>query len=375
MRKFISIILGILLIAGAVLVYKKLDASKKTKKTTTKTRHKIVVTQNVSTASIPIQITTSGILKAKQKIDLSSEVQGVLLSGGKSFKAGTLFYKGETILRINSDEHQANLRALKSKFYSALTAIMPDLQLDFPSEYNKWKAYLARFDMQKPLEKLPKTATDKEKYFITGRNILSSYYSVKNLEVRLSKYTIRAPFSGVLADALVNPGSLISPGQKLGEFINTAVYELEVTINSKYSELLEKGKKVNLYNLDHSKSWSGIVSRINPKIDVNTQSIKVYIELRDKTLKEGMYLEATLAGKTVSDAFELQRSLLVDEKNVYVVNDSVLALTPIKPIFFNEKTVVVQGLENGQKILKNPVPGAYNGMLVKVQSEVIENKK
>jgi len=38
----------------------------------------------------------------------------------------------------------------------------------------------------------------------------------------------------------------------------------------------------------------------------------------------------------------------------------------VSPIFFNEKTVIVQGLENGQKLVSKAVPGAYAGMEVKI---------
>jgi len=211
-------------------------------------------------------------------------------------------------------------------------------------------------------------SSDKEKYFVTGRKVLSSYYGVKNAEARLSKYTIRAPFSGVLSSTMVNTGSLIRPGQKMGTFVNTTTYELEVNINTQYGNLLQKGKKVNLQNIEHTKEYTGIVSRINPIVDVSTQTLKVYITLRDKTLKEGMYLEANLPVKSVENAFEVARNLVVNDTNLFVVQDTVLSLQIINPVFINEKTVIVQGLENGQKVLKQPIPGAYEGMTVKVKS-------
>ncbi len=364
MRKYISIVLGILLIAGAFVGYNKLANSKKEKKHVVKKIVKIAQTEKVLNTTIPLVITTSGTLKAKDKIDLFTEVQGILIRGNKNFKAGTYFSKGETMLRINSEEFSANLRAQKSNFYSVLTAMMPDLQLDFPDVYPKWQSYLANFDMQKSLAVLPETTSDKEKYFITGRKVLSSYYSVKNAEARLSKYRISAPFSGVLSDAMVNAGTLIRPGQKLGTFVNTSVYELEVNINTQYGDLLQKGKKVTLQNLAHTKEWTGIVSRINPIIDASTQTLKVYITLKDKSLKEGMYLEANLPVKSITDAYEVQRKLLVDDTKLFIVKDSILSLQTINPVFFKEKTVVVKGLTDGQLVVKQPIPGAYEGMKV-----------
>jgi len=367
MRKYISILLAILIILGAVFAYKKLANSKKEKKHFVKNSIKTVDTKSVKNKTIPIKITASGTLKAKEKIDLFTEVQGVILKGVKEFKPGVYYRKGETILRINNEEFSANIRSQKSNFYSVLTAMMPDLQLDFPEIYPKWQSYLSNFDIHKPLQKLPEMQSDKEKYFVTGRKILSSYYSVKNAEARLSKYRIKAPFSGVLSSTLVNVGALIRPGQKMGVFVNTSVYELEVNINSQYSAVLEKGKKVKLQNLDHTRQWTGQVSRINPIIDASTQTLKVYINLKDKDLKEGMYLEAELLVKSIENAIEVPRKLLVENSKLYVLKDSILNLKTIEPVFFNEKTVVVKGLENNEKLLVKTLPGAYEGM------HVIEN--
>jgi multidrug efflux pump subunit AcrA (membrane-fusion protein) len=376
MRQYISIFLGILLIAGAFMGYKKLANSKKERKHTVKKIAKIAQTQEVLNKTIPLVITTSGTLKAKDKIDLFSEVQGLLIRGNKEFEEGTFFNRGEIILRINSEEFSANLRAQKSNFYSVLTAMMPDLQLDFPEVYPKWQNYLSNFNMQENLAILPDMNSDKEKYFITGRKVLSSYYSVKNAEARLSKYHIRAPFSGVISSTMVNIGSLIRPGQKTGTLVNTSVYELEVNINTQYSNLLQKGKKVILKNLEHTKDYTGIVSRINPIVDASSQTLKVYITLKDNSLKEGMYLEANLPIKSVENAFEIARKLLVDDTKLFIVNDTLLSLQVVNPIFYNEKTVVVQGLENGQQVVKEPIPGAFEGMVVKthLKSQFSNNK-
>ena len=70
---------------------------------------KTVFTEIVNNKSIPIVITTNGNLVAKNKIELYSEVQGILETSSKEFKQGTFYSKGETIIKINSDEFYSNL--------------------------------------------------------------------------------------------------------------------------------------------------------------------------------------------------------------------------------------------------------------------------
>ncbi len=372
MRKIIFIVLAIALLGGSVFLAKHLIATKHKPKPVFNKIVKTVFTENVTNKTIPLIITSNGNLVAKNRIELYAEVQGVLENTHKEFKQGTSFKKGETILKINSDEFYTNLQIQKSNLYNALTAIMPDIKLDYPNEYQKWKLYLQNFDTYKTLQKLPKTNSEKEKFFISGRNIYTAYYNVKNLEVKLRKYVLTAPFSGIVTESLVNPGTLIRPGQKLGEFINPSVYEISISIKAKFQNFLQVGKPVKLYNLDKTKFWTGKVVRINGKVDTATQTIKVFIQVNGKDLKEGQYVEVALQAKAEKNAYVVPIKLLIDTNKLYIVKDSVLKLITITPVFENKNTMVIKGLTNGSKLLSKPVPGAYNGMLVKVFNE---NKK
>ena len=369
MRKTVIIIVSIIALIGAIFAGNKIANLSKKKKPTFNKIVKTVYTKKVENKSLPVTITTSGNLVAKNKIDLFAEVQGVLKPIGKDFKAGTEFYKGQTILALNSDEFYANLQSVKSAFFNSLTAIMPDIQLDYPNEYSNWQDYLSNFDINKSTPILPKTNSEKEKFFISGRGILTNYYNVKNLEAKLYKYTLKAPFSGILTEALVSQGTLVRAGQKLGEFIDTSVFELEVNVNEAYAHLLKKGNKVKVSNLNNTKKWNATIVRVNAKVDQSTQSIKAYLQLKGEDLRDGMYLNAELDTKEIENAIEISRKLLVDDSKVFIVNDTVLKLVKIDPIYFGNESVIIKGLENGTSILSKSLPGAYDGMLVKTINE------
>lgn len=366
MRKYISIIMGIILIAIsifiAVIFINKSDNKKPKIAKTTNT----VFVNVIKNKAVPIQINSTGSLVAKNRIEIYSEVQGVLNISEKDFKAGTFYAKDEIILSVNTDEYLANLRSLKSNFITSLLLIMPDIEVDFPLEYEKWLAYLSAFDIDKSLIELPITTSEREKFYITGKNIYTQYYNLKNLDIRLSKYTIRAPYNGVLTEALVTQGTLIRQGQKLGEFISSNRYELELAINSNFIDFINVGNPVKLNNIEKTKSWQGKVQRINGKIDQASQTFRVFIEVNADDLREGMYLEADLLAKSLTDAYEVDRKLLFEKDKLFAVKDSSLYLVQIIPVYFNEKTVIVKGLEDGTKLISKPVSGAFEGMKVKI---------
>lgn len=369
MRKGISIVLAVLLLVGSFFLAKYLIDSKQKPKPRFNKIVKTVFTETVKNKSTPILITANGNLVAKNKIEIYSEVQGILMPTSKDFRQGTSFRKGEIIIKINSDEFYANLQAQKSTLFNVLTAIMPDIRMDYPEEYIKWEKYINNFSINKPIAPLPLTSTDKEKFFISGRGILTTYFNVKNLEVKLAKYNLRAPFNGILTESLVNPGALVRSGQKLGEYINPSVYEISVSVKSEYRNLLQIGKNVELTNLEKTNSWVGKVVRINGKVDASTQTIKTFIQVSGKELKEGQYLEVVLEAKAQENAYEVSRKLLIDNSKLYVVKDTVLDLLNIVVAFENKNTVIVTGLPNGAQLLSKLVPGAHSGMLVKVYNK------
>ena len=365
MRKLILAILGVLFITGAIYGAKMIINSKsKIRKAPSKVI-KTVFVDTVKNTSIPIIIPANGNLVAKRRVEIYSEVQGIFKPGSKLFKPGEKYQKNEAFISINDTEYYANVQLAKSNLYNSIAAVLADLRLDFPEVFLKWEAYLKSYDLNKPTPKLPKMVSEKENYFITGRSIVSNYYTVKNLEQRLSKYTISAPFKGILTEALVTEGTLIRSNQKLGEFIDPSVYEMEVSLSKTFASLLDVGETVELNNLEHTKKYSGIVSRVNGSINSATQTIAVYIEIKNSSLKEGMYLEANLNAKKEKNAIEINRGLLLNENKIFIIRDSVLDMIDVKPVYFSDTKVVLKDIPDGTIILSSPFPGAYVGMIVK----------
>jgi len=265
------------------------------------------------------------------------------------------------------------VQSAKSELYNQIIAIMPDLRLDYPEVYPKWQKYLDEFDINGSVPPLPKTTTDKERYFINGRGIITAYFNIQNLQERLVKYRITAPFDGVLTEALVTEGTLVRNGQKLGEFIDPEVYELQVSLSKEYSDLLKVGESVMLMNNKGSKEYKGEVSRINARIDPTTQTVSVFVEVTDASLKEGMFLQADLDAKKEENAISIDRGLVNDKNEIFVVKDSVLLVMQVNPVYFSDKKAIIKGVPDGEVILSKQVAGAYNGMPVKIAEQEVSN--
>ena len=368
-RKIILSILGVLLIIASIFGAKAIIDSKEQPTSNIQKTVKTVFVDTIQNSAVTINIPANGNLVAKRRVELFAEVQGVFRYSAKAFKAGQVYQKGQTLLKIDAEEYEASVQSAKSDLYNQITAIMPDLRMDYPEVFPKWQEYLNKLDVNSSIPPLPEPANDKERYFINGRGINAAYYNIKNLEQRLGKYRITAPFTGVLTEALVTEGTLIRNGQKLGEFIDPEVYELQVSVGKQYADLLEVGENVQLTSNNETKEYQGKVSRINAKIDQATQTVSVFIEVEDESLKEGMYMQAVLDAREEENAIEIDRSLVNDSNEIFTVQDSVIKTLEVNPVYFSDKKAVIKGVPDGAVILSRQVSGAYNGMPVKVAQE------
>ena len=365
-RKFLSILSGIVVLLVTYFI-SNLIINKETESYNNNTNiiHS-VRTIEIENSSNPISVKVNGRLSSKYKVDLFSEVQGILNDNYKDFKVGQSYKKGESIIKINSKEFLATVKQNRSQLQNMIASVLPDIKLDFKSNYENWELYFKSFDVEKNTKSLPKSLSDKEKFYLVGKGLMAQYFKIKNLEERLSKYTISAPYDGTLIEAYSTEGSLVLPGQKLGTYINTNVFELELAIPSKYGNKLETGKEVlfrSTFNTEHT----GKIIRVNKSIDNNSQSIRLFVEFKSKKLKDGMYSEVNIPLGNIDDSFSLSRSLLINDSFIYYIKDNMtIGIFNVNPIFYDDETVIVKGLENGMNILKTYIPGVYDGMKVKI---------
>ncbi len=369
MRQIIISAIGLLIIAVGYFGMKKMGSREKPTPKKTPKSIPVAFSESVSNSTMPITITASGNLSARDRIEIYSEVQGIFDYSEKSFKPGIYYPAGAVLIKLNSDEHRANLKSQKSSLYNQVVGLLPDLKFDYPEAYDVWFSYVESFKLEAPLKKFPEPTTTKEKLFIANRNISTNWYMVKNLEERSAKYTITAPYDGILTEANIDKGVLVRPGQKLGEFINPNIYELEVAVNSAYASLLNVGNQVTLQDVEKTNTWKGKVSRVNSLVDPNTQTIQAYIRVNGSGLREGMYLEASLQTKNEKNTYTISRKLLVDNNKIYKINKDKLELIDADIVHFTENEAVLKDLPEGIEILSRVIPGAFDGMTVQRYKE------
>ncbi|MEM6720668.1 MAG: HlyD family efflux transporter periplasmic adaptor subunit [Bacteroidota bacterium] len=317
--------------------------------------------QIIQNANVQNYLPITGRVIPKNTTQLVAEVQGRIVRGSKDFKEGTSFTKGQTILRIDSGEFALNLEAEKSRFLNVLTSMMPDLKADYPDNYNNWLAYVTAYTTGEKLPELPKTKSASEKYFLTSRQVFSMFYNIKAQEERLDKFTLRAPYSGSVSVTLVDNGGLVSPGQPLGTFISDKNYEIESAVSLELAASLKIGQKIAFRSKGLDKTFTATVIRINNIVDTNTQNIPVFLQVKDASLRSGMYLEGEVPSNTFENAVNIPNSAINRDNTVYVLEKDVIKKQTVDILNAGTTNSTVNGLKNDMQLVltqfQNPISG------------------
>jgi len=327
---------------------------------------KFVQTSLVKNQSYLLDVNSLGRVNSSQSISVSSEVQGILISGSVKLKKGVSFKRGQVLFKVNNNDASLLLKARKSSYLTLLANSLPDIKIDFPEDYEVWKLFFDNVDMDRPIPPMPPIFESKLKTLLASRNILGEYYNIKADQVRLSKYYIVAPFNGTITDAFADIGSVVGPGTIVANIINSGSLEVECPVSPDEINLIKIGNEVRLSD-DQNHMWTGVVSRKGQYLNPNTQSIPVFIQLNkdNDQLYNGMYLTAQITGDSIPNVYEVpRRALIANEAQVYLEQDSALVKRPVDIVAFKAETVLIGGLENGVNVVTEPLLNVKDKMKV-----------
>ncbi len=364
----VSVIIGMALLLGGLMLSIKLARRlppKETAKIVSDTAAPEVRTKIVHLSSIEPTIATTGQAFAKNKVDIYADVNGTLLQGSNLFKVGVIYKKGEIILQLDKKEKQLSIDASKEEFYSLLVGLLSDFQSDYPESFKQWKAYIDHFSLSKPLAPLPKANSEKEKYFLSAKKIFNQFLSIKSSEANLEKYTIKAPFYGIISEGDLNPGTLVRTGQMLGTFIGTGSFEIQLDVPVGQISFIEIGAPLTISSKAFHQSISSKVSRIGKVVDKNTQTFTVYAYVdHNQLLSDGLFVTVILSMQPIENAFTIDRKYITETMQLMEVNDEQLNFTTPKIVAYQGNKIVLIGIPEGTEIVNQLLPGAYEGMPV-----------
>ena len=367
-RVLINTLAIIILLAVSFFIMQSLASQKKETK-----QHKMekqlpeVKTKVVSYSNSKVDVEQTGRLMSTNRVDLISEVSGKMLEGDIVLRKGESFNKGDVLLKIYDVEAKLALQAAKSRYLSSIANVLPDLKYDYPDNYQNWLNFFNSIKLNEPIPNLPKVTSENEKIYLASRNILNDYFTIKSSESTLKKFVLRAPFKGSYANVTLEVGAIANPGSRIAKMIRTDILELEVPLGVDEIPFVKKGSFVSVDN--HGKEMTGKVNRVSDFVDPASQSIMVYVELKnteDAPLYEGTYMKANFAETELTDVMEVPRECLFNFDEVFIVVDGKLTKRRVELVKIDKYSAFIRGLNEGDNIVIESLINAGDQMSVKM---------
>ena len=151
-KNLVSALITILILALGIIVFGLMAAQKKSTVSdrVVKKERRTVKVASFSPQAESNDIVIDGRVRAHERVNLTSKVQGIMQENGSTIKEGKYFKKGALLFSIDSREATYALKSQKSSLMTSITQMMPDLKFDHPNSFDTWLKYLNDFDVDQP---------------------------------------------------------------------------------------------------------------------------------------------------------------------------------------------------------------------------------
>lgn len=307
-------------------------------------------------ANNPMSFEYPARLESTQDVVLTPKVSGTLTA--QNFKAGDYVKQGDVLFVIEKDKFNAN--------YEVAKATIAQAQASLKSAKNEVERVKKLYSQSATSQKEYDAAVSN--YENAAASLASAKANAKLAELDLEYSEVKAPFSGVVGENLVDVGAYVSSGSaQLVRLSKTDVVEARFYIadsaNLDRISNLENSTWVQLDTnatlLLNGEKFSGNVKFIDNLVDTNTGSVLAKAEFKNDSgkLLPGSFAKILMDGFMQKDSFLLpQIAIKQDTTSAYVLvaKDGKVAKKPIKIAYQTSMNAIVSsGIDDGDLVILN----------------------
>jgi len=336
---------------------------------------RFVKAETVAYTDIVSPLSREGRMVSSNELMLVAEASGKILTGQVPLRKGTSFRKGQLIASIYSDEVELAIKARKSHYLTTLSNLLPDIKIDYPDRYESFLKFFNSIEMDKKLPELPEIKDEKIKIFLSSRSVISEYYGIQQDEKRLERHKLFAPFNGTVAQVNFEVGAYVNTGGQIAKLIRTDELEVEVPVENAQSQWIKIGDKVQVFSQNREIVKTGVVVRKSDFVDPSSQGRSIFVRVNNNNGGEeiytGEYKLVVFPGQMIQKAMEIPRNAVFNSNEVFTVVNGALKKKTVNVLKWNETTLIFNGLEEGEKIVAEPLINAKENTPVGILGEEV----
>ena len=287
----------------------------------------VIEASKVAVVNLPQALTAVGSLRSDETVILRPEVAGRVAQ--IHFREGERVGKGQVLVRLDSSVQQADLDRAKANL--TLSKTKHERSIDLRN-----KGFLSS------------QALDE-----ADNNLKVAQADAQLMEARISKTTIRAPFSGTIGLRQVSVGDYVKEGQDMVNLESLDPLKVDFRVPEISLSQVREGQTLQL-TLDAlpDKVYEGKVYAINPLIDANGRAVVIRAQVpnRDGKLRPGMFARVRLFTSGSRD------SLVVPEESLFPLGDDKYVYKVVDGKAMRQKIEIGQRREGRVEVLNGLAP-------------------
>jgi RND family efflux transporter MFP subunit len=344
----------------------------------------------VRAESIQLNVESQGKVQASQVASLSAPVAGPVAWISSAMEAGGFVKEGESLLRLESSDYETTrARSLAAMQQAQAESTHASNELDRLRELAD-----KRLASDSQLQDAIRMAN------VNIARLADAQASFQQAELDLDRANIRAPFDAIIQSRDVELGQYVNRAQSVAVLLGATEVEVRVPLAIRQLGFLdvplgmrgelgdERAPHVILTGLygGAEYNWSGKLVRTEAVIDANSNTVQTIIRVKQPVVNAssmnknaeiplpiGLYVQATIQGRRVSDLIALPRSVIRNNNQVLVVDaENKMYYRNVEIYRLEEDRVLISGgILPGEFICISPIQAVVNGMSVQPVTEVI----
>lgn len=386
------IVLPLLILTAGVLYAKHLVETKpKSERRPPQRQARLVEVVEVQRQNIPVTVSALGSVIAAREVDVKPQVVGKVIDISPEVLPGGLFRAGQKILQIESQDYELIVQQRQSDVARA----EKDLKLEEGSQ----SVARQEFDL------LSDMITDMDQGLMLRKPQLASAKAaleaakarLEQARLDLDRTQIIAPFNAVVKTKSVDVGAMVTQASSLVTLTGTDEYWVNVVVPVDMLPWLmipprdgDKGSTVRIHN---PLVWggqayrTGEVIRLFGELETVGRMAQLLVSVKDPLSLSpenasaprvliGSFVRAEIQGRTIPSAISIDRELLRDGKNVWLMSkDGKLEIRSVDIVFRGEDRVLVtNGIELGDRIITTNLAAPVEGMPLRLLGDSSEEE-
>ena len=286
----------------------------------------------VATQQLDKSVTAVGVLKANETIMLRPEQSGrieqIQFTEGQHIPAGTPMFE------LDKSIYLAELKAAQAR------------------------VQLSKTDYDRAANLLQKKVGSAQERDSTLAQLRVDQAQAGLAQTRLSKMSIKAPFSGYAGLRLVSPGDYVEGGQDLVELTDLSSMKLKFRVPEIYLSLLQPGRELSvMVDALPGESIKGEVYAVAPSSDRNAHNIEVLAKLPNpnERLRPGLFAQVELLVERTESVVIPEQAIIPQDGSFLVMKIDAENKVETVPVTLGQRrpgvVQIIDGLQQGDIII------------------------